>query len=237
MEQRAIFPLTVASPPSKGLQWETSCSYHAQDIALSTITLFNAACSPHKRGFNERISKWKVYCNQFITPESHWTCSVKYVTRIQRWIFFLQLCHFMVFYFPDLYSSCTTTSAFQLPQKPDSPLHWKASLRLSNTSANPRTSFTRCITYSGSTPGAPTRWDVSPMLLRGFGLLELRPISQVLVDPADRDPMWGLEICPGRPWVFSVPLPPLLLLFRSIPIATPAATLYQGDSRPASLWI
>lgn len=161
----------------------------------------------------------------------HWL----WVTSIQRWLFFLQLCHFTMFYFTNLNSSCTNTSAFQLPL--NSPLQWKASLRLSNTSANHRTSFTSCITYSGSTPGAPIRWDVSPMLLRGLLFLELRPISQVLVDPAERDPVWGLERCRGRPWVCLVPPPPLLLLlFRSIPTATPAATLHRGYSRSASPW-
>lgn len=160
----------------------------------------------------------------------HWLCR----TSIRRLSFFLQLCHFTIFHSTDLHSSCTNTSTFQHPL--NSPLHWKASLRLSNTSANHRTSFTSCITYSGSTPGAPTRWDVSPMLLRGLEFLELRPISQVFVDPADRDPVWCLERCRGRPWVSLVPPPPLLLLFRSIPAATPAATLYRGYSRPASPW-
>ncbi len=123
----------------------------------------------------------------------------------------------------------------RIPAPPlNSPFHWKASLRLSSTSANHRTSFTSCITYSGSTPGAPTRRDVSPMLLRGLGFLALRPM-----DPADRDPVWGLERCRGGPWVCLVPPPPLLLLlllFRSIPAATPAATLYRRYGRPASPW-
>lgn len=151
------------------------------------------------------------------------------------WVFFLQLCHFTTFYFPDPHSTCTNISAFQLPL--NSPLHWKASLRLSNTSANHRTSFTSCITYSGSAPGASTIWDVSPMLLRGFGFLEMWPKSQVLVDPTDRDPVWGLERCRGRPWVCVVPPPLLLLLlFRIIPAATSAAILCRGHSRPASPW-
>ncbi len=136
-----------------------------------------------------------------------------------------------MFHFADLYRSCTNTSTILLLNLP---LQWKASFRLSNTSANQRTSFTSCMTYSGSTPGAPTRWDVSPMLLRGLGFLELRPISQVLVEPAEREPEWGLERCRGRSWVRLVPPPPLLLLFRSIPAVTPAATLYRGDSRTAS---
>lgn len=172
--------------------------------------------------------------HQNMTHWLHWTQHRLRQTSIRRLIFSLQLCHFTIFHSADLHSSCTNTSTFQRPL--NSPLHWKASLRLSNTSANHRTSFTSCITYSGSTPGAPTRWDVSPMLLRGLEFLELRPISQVLVDPADRDPVWCLEMCRGRPWVCLVPPPPLLLLFRSIPAATPAATLYRGYSRPASPW-
>lgn len=129
-------------------------------------------------------------------------------------------------YFTDLRSSCTNTATFQLARI--SPLQWKASLRLCNTSANHRTSLTSCITYSGSAPGAPIRWDVKPMLLRGF--LEFRPMSQVLVDPADRDPVWGLEWCLSRAWVRFVPPPPppLLLLFRSIPAPAGAATLSRG---------
>lgn len=140
-------------------------------------------------------------------------------------------------YFTDLQSSCTNTSTF-LPS-PNSPSQLNASLRLSSTSANHRTSLTSRITYSGSTPGAPTRWDVNPMLLRGLGFLELRPKSQVLVEPADKDPVWALE-CLCRAWVCWSPPPPLLLvllLFRSIPAATAAATLYRGYSRTASPWI
>lgn len=115
----------------------------------------------------------------------------------------------------------------------NSPLLWKAFLRLSSTSANPRTSFTSCITYSGSTPGAPVTLDVSPMLLKGQRCLELRPISKVLVDPADTDLEWGLERCCGKPWACFVSPPPLLLLlFRSIPAASAAATLHKWYSRP-----
>lgn len=143
-------------------------------------------------------------------------------------------------YLIDLQRSCTNTSTFQASQ--DSPSQLNASLRLSSTSANHRTSLTSCITYSGSTPGAPTRWDVNPMLLRGLGFLELRPKSQVLVDPADKDPLWALD-CLCRVWVCWSPPPPLLLvlvlllLFRSIPAATAAATLFRGYSRTASPWI
>lgn len=68
------------------------------------------------------------------------------------------------------------------------------------------------------------------MLLKGLEFLELRPMSQVLVDPADRDPVWGLERCRGGPWACLVSPPPLLLLFRSIPAAAPAATLYKGGA-------
>lgn len=136
--------------------------------------------------------------------------------------------------------SCSFWLCLSLPHSlsfQNSPLLWKASLRLSSTSANHRTSFTNCITYSGSTPGAPVSVDVNPMLLKGLRFLELRPISKVWVDPADTDLAWGLKMCCGRPWVCFVSSPPLLLLlFRSIPAASAGATLYRWYSRLLNLW-
>lgn len=63
-------------------------------------------------------------------------------------------------------------------------------------------------------------------------------MSQVLVDPADRDPVWGLEWCLSRAWVRFVPPPPppLLLLFRSIPAPAGAATFSRGGgAKPGQL--
>lgn len=71
------------------------------------------------------------------------------------------------------------------------------------------------------------------MLLRGFGFFELRPISKVVLDPADKGSVDVLERFCGSLWVCFVPPPPppLLLLplpFRSIPASSAAATLYWG---------
>lgn len=110
----------------------------------------------------------------------------------------------------------------------NSPLQWKTSLSFSNTSANHRTSLTNCITYSGSIPGAPARWDVRPMLLSELRFLEPQLMFQDLTDPDDRDPVWGLwECCLGRTLL---PASLLLLLLRSIPAAS-AAVLPGGNSR------
>lgn len=148
--------------------------------------------------------------------------------------------HHLSFYGSLTSKAPTQSPTFQLYL--NLPLYWKASLRLCSTSANNRTSFTSCITYSASTPGAPIRREVRPMLLRGFGFFELRPISKVLLDPADRGSVDVLERFRGSLWVCFVPPPPpppppLLLLplpFRSIPASSAAATLYWGYSRPAN---
>lgn len=192
------------------------------DIALSTITWMQHIPFRVFLWYPKENPNW----NRTNTVVNMQHCL--WVTRIQRWVFFLLICHFIMFHVPEAIPQTPPHSSSPL----NSPLDWKASLRLSSTSANHRTSFTSFITYSGSTPGAPTSRDDSPMLLRGFGFLELRPMSKVLADPADRDPVRGLERCRGRPWVCFVPLPPLLLLlFRSIPAAaSAAATLYRGNS-------
>lgn len=166
-------------------------------------------------------------CNQSTLSEHDLLITGECVTL---WVTTTQLPFCQFSYFTDLQRSCTNTSTFRPSQ--NSPSQLNASLRLSRTSANHRTSLTSRITYSGSTPGAPTRWDVNPMLLRGLGFLEPRPKSQVLVDPADKDPVWALE-CLCRAWVCWSPPPPLLLvllLFRSIPAPTAAATLFRGTA-------
>lgn len=147
--------------------------------------------------------------------------------------------HHLSFYGSLTSKAPTQSPTFQLYL--NLPLYWKASLRLCSTSANNRTSFTSCITYSTSTPGAPIRREVRPMLLRGFGFFELRPIFKVLLDPADRGSVDVSERFCGSLWVCFVPPPPppLLLLplpFRSIPAFSAAATLYWGYSRPANPW-
>lgn len=147
--------------------------------------------------------------------------------------------HHLSFYGSLISKAPTQSPTFQLYL--NLPLYWKASLRLCSTSANNRTSFTSCITYSTSTLGAPIRREVRPMLFRGFGFFELRPISKVLLDPADRGSVDVSERFCGSLWVCFVPPPPppLLLLplpFRSIPASSAAATLYWGYSRPANPW-
>lgn len=97
------------------------------------------------------------------------------------------------------------------------PLQWKASFRLCKTSANRRTSLTSCIRESESTTDAPARWDANATVFSGLEYLKFRPISQVLVDPADSDPACGFECCLCRAWLRFVP-PLLLLLFRTIPV-------------------
>lgn len=93
-----------------------------------------------------------------------------------------------------------------------SPGFWKASLRCSSTLANHLTSFTKIMTYSGSTPGghdADTEGS-APSLSR---LCERRlcPTSQVLVEPV-RESEWCLDAAEAWPRF----TPPPSLLLRSI---------------------
>lgn len=97
-----------------------------------------------------------------------------------------------VFHFPPRSSISKSNSSLDWPPTLlnfNSPFRLKTSLRFINTSANHRTSLTNCITYSGSIPGAPARWDVRPMLLSELRFLEVQPMFQDLTDPDDRDPV------------------------------------------------